>query len=110
MDGNLKGPNFIEASNNLSAGIFLKSCKELAPTCLANSTPFLSASDKGSGGSVPNMEPLSPIAPAIKFLDKGETICALTETDPADSPAIVTRFGSPPKDAIFSLTHFNAAA
>ena len=37
--------------------------------------------------------------------DSGETISALTEMDPADSPAIVTRAGSPPKAAMFFCTH-----
>ena len=36
------------------------------------------------------LPPLSPIAPAIKFLDNGEAICALTAIEPADSPAMVT--------------------
>ena len=48
---------------------------------------------------VESTEPLSPIAPLSKSFAKGEAICALTEAEPADSPAIVTRFGSPPKAA-----------
>ena len=41
------------------------------------------------------------MAPAIRSLESGEAICALTAIDPADSPAIVTRCGSPPKAAMF---------
>ncbi len=32
------------------------------------------------------MEPLSPIAPANRFFDNGDAICAETDMDPADSP------------------------
>ena len=42
--------------------------------------------------------------PAIRSFDRGDTTCALTEIEPADSPAIVTRFGSPPNAAMFWLT------
>ncbi len=59
--------------------------------------------------SVEIIEPLSPIAPAIRFLESGEAISALTAIDPADSPATVTRFGSPPKAAIFDCTQRRAA-
>ena len=53
-----------------------------------------SASASGTGGSVGAISaPLSPIAPAIRPFDSGDAICALTEIDPADSPAIVTFFG-----------------
>ena len=50
-------------------------------------------------GKIP--APLSPMAPAIKEDESGEVICALTETEPADSPAMVTFAGSPPKASIF---------
>jgi len=53
--------------------------------------------------------PLSPMAPAIKPLERGEAIWALTEMDPADSPAMVTFSGSPPKAAMFFRTHFSPA-
>ena len=53
--------------------------------------------------------PLSQMAPAIRPFDSGEAMCALTEIDPADSPAIVTRFGSPPNAAMFFCTHCSAA-
>ena len=55
-------------------------------------------------GKIP--APLSPMAPAIKEDESGEVICALTETEPADSPAMVTFAGSPPKASIFFCTHF----
>ena len=38
-----------------------------------------------------------------------EAISALTEIEPADSPAMVTRFGSPPKAAMFFFTHCRPA-
>ena len=41
--------------------------------------------------------------------ESGEAISALTEIDPADSPAMVTRFGSPPNAAMFFCTHRSAA-
>ena len=50
------------------------------------------------------------MAPAIKPFASGEIICALTENEPADSPAMVTRAGSPPNAAIFWFTHCSAAA
>ena len=39
-----------------------------------------------------------------------QAISALTDADPADSPAIVIRSGSPPKAAMLSLTQRMAAA
>jgi hypothetical protein len=41
--------------------------------------------------------------------DNGETICADTAMEPADSPAMVTRFGSPPKASILACTQRRAA-
>ena len=41
--------------------------------------------------------------------DSGDAICALTANEPADSPAIVTFFGSPPNAAMLSRTHCKAA-
>jgi hypothetical protein len=55
------------------------------------------------------MEPLDPMAPAMSSLASGETIWALTEIDPADSPAMVILAGSPPKAAMFRRTQINAA-
>ena len=54
--------------------------------------------------------PLSPIAPAMRSRAIGDAICALTANEPADSPAIVTCFGLPPKREMFACTHFSAAA
>ena len=45
------------------------------------------------------------MAPAIRPFDSGEAISALTAIDPADSPAMVTFFGSPPNAAMFCCTH-----
>ena len=42
-------------------------------------------------------DPLSRIALLNKPVDRGEIIWAATLRDPADSPNIVTKFGSPPK-------------
>mgnify|MGYP001620059683 CR=1 FL=1 len=42
-------------------------------------------------------------------LARGEAISALTEQEPADSPAIVTLCGLPPNGAIFSHTQPSAA-
>ena len=50
---------------------------------------------------LPSSEPLSPIAPAIIFFEREEAIWALTENEPADSPAMVIFFGSPPKALMF---------
>ena len=99
-----KGLPLPAASSSFSAGIARSAASEAAPSCVANWTPSASVSASGRAGSVrPMIAPLSPIAPAIRPFDSGEAICALTEAEPADSPAIVTRFGSPPKAAMFSL-------
>jgi len=82
---------------------------EVAPAFSAKATPVFSVSASGFGGRVAMRAPLSPIAPAIIFFESGEAISALTEIDPADSPATVTCFGSPPNAAIFFCTHSSAA-
>lgn len=70
-----------------------------------------SAFASGTGGRVGAISaPLSPMAPAIRSFESGEAISALTAIDPADSPAIVTFRGSPPKAAMFFCTHCSAAA
>ena len=92
-----RGPCFVAAFKIESDESFRNSDKEAAPVFFAKSNPFFSASDKATGGSAPSSDPLSPIAPAMRFLERGDTICALTETEPADSPAMVILFGSPPK-------------
>jgi len=58
---------------------------------------------------VPNIAPLSPIARAKRPFAIGDAISADTENDPADSPAMVTRPGSPPNAAMFVFTHRSAA-
>jgi hypothetical protein len=80
-----------------------------ASTAAANFTPFCSASASGRGGKLAIAAPLSQIAPAIRCLESGEAINALTETDPADSPLMVIRFGSLPNAAMFFCTHCSAA-
>ncbi len=79
---------------------------------VANLTPFASVSDRVDVVSVvsDSIDPLSPIAQAINVLDNGDAIRALTENEPADSPAMVTRCGSPPNAAMFVRTHGNDAA
>jgi hypothetical protein len=81
-----------------------------APAASAKAAPFFSATLNGGGDIWPSKEPLSPMAPAIRPLACGLIICALTENEPADSPAMVTRAGSPPKAAMFFFTHCSAAA
>ena len=49
------------------------------------------------------------MAPAIRSLESGDAMSALTEIDPADSPAMVTRAGSPPNAAMFCRTQRKAA-
>ena len=70
-----------------------------------NVLPRCSASASGTAGNVGVIiAPLSPIAPAISPFASGEAMIALTDTDPADSPAIVTLDGSPPKEAMLLRT------
>ena len=57
----------------------------------------------------PMTEPLEPMACAKRPWQRGEAIKALTDIEPADSPTIVMRLGSPPKASILSFTHFMAA-
>src|SRR4051794_39106321 len=97
------------ASSNCSAGIVRKAAREVAPTILAKFTPNSSAWASEAAGCKESIDPLSPIAAAIRFLDSGEAIWAQTEEEPADSPAMVTFLGSPPKAAMFCCTHLSAA-
>ena len=53
--------------------------------------------------------PLSPMARWNSPLAKGDAIRQLTAMEPADSPKIVTRCGSPPKAAMLLCTHWRAA-
>ena len=48
--------------------------------------------------------PLSPMARANSPCACGDAISALTENEPADSPAMVTFAGSPPNCAMLSRT------
>ena len=58
----------------------------------------------------PSLPPPDSIIPFWKrpFPD-GIEIKDCTETPPADSPKMVTLFGSPPNAAILFFTHFSAA-
>src|SRR5688572_1900859 len=102
-------PNLEDALNKESALRALRCDSEFALIVFANSIPVFSPSASGAAGKAPSMEPLSPIAPANNFFDKDEAINALTDTEPADSPAMVTLVGSPPKAAIFCCTQRKAA-
>jgi hypothetical protein len=53
--------------------------------------------------------PLSLIARWKSPRLAGETTCRQTSCEPADSPKIVTLFGSPPNAAMFLRTHSSAA-
>src|SRR5262245_43942390 len=88
-----------------------RALRSAAETKDANAVPVASALSRDTGARVGLMSaPDSPIAPAMRFLERGDAICALTEVEPADSPAMVTRFGSPPNAAMFFCTHASAAA
>src|ERR1700733_441627 len=102
LTGKRPPPGLDVAAIIAEAGMARNLANDLAPRLVANSTPIFSAAARGTGGCMPNNEPLSPIAWAKRAFDKGEAICALTEKEPADSPAMVTLAGSPPKAAIFS--------
>ena len=57
----------------------------------------------------PNRPPLCPMARWKSPAASGVAIRVFTLHDPADSPKIVTRSGSPPKAAMLSRTHSSAA-
>ena len=57
----------------------------------------------------PKLAPLSPITRWNRPLASGDAIRKFTADDPADSPNIVTRLGSPPNAAMFFCTHSSAA-
>ena len=110
MDANRPKGSFAAASWICAVDIARNAASDDAPTLAANLAPSSSACASGTGGSVGAISaPLSPIAPAMRFFESGDAICALTAIDPADSPAMVTFFGSPPKAAIFFWTHCSAA-
>ncbi len=88
----------------------LSAASDGALSAVASAAPERSASCSGTGENVGLIAaPLSPMAPAISPLESGDAISALTEIDPADSPAIVTLRGSPPNAAMLSRTHCSAA-
>ena len=68
-----------------------------------------SGSEARYAGDAMATEPLEPMACAKRPWQRGEAIRALTDIEPADSPTIVMRLGSPPKASILSFTHFMAA-
>ncbi len=57
----------------------------------------------------PKEPPLCEIAPWNSPAASGDAASIETEIPPADSPKIVTLFGSPPKAAILSCTHCKPA-
>ena len=63
----------------------------------------------GTASVIPKWAPLSPMARAKSPFAVGDAIWPLTAYDPADSPAMVTACGSPPKAAMFSRTQRSAA-
>ena len=50
------------------------------------------------------------MAPVMSRRESGEAICAHTDLEPADSPAMVMCWGFPPNDAMLSRTQRRAAA
>jgi len=96
-----------------SAGFARSSASEDAPTEVANSTPSCSFSGtvfsaRPRVGLVKNA-PLCPIALCTSCRVSGEAMSALTDSDPADSPLMVTLPGSPPNAATLRVTHWSAA-
>ena len=65
----------------------------------------MSASIRAAAGA----PPLSAMARWNNPLAAGETISSSTLAPPADSPKIVTCFGSPPNAAMLRCTHWSAA-
>src|SRR5665213_658329 len=100
-------------AGSLSGASFRNSAMDEAPALLAKASPPRSASARrfrfspgkvvGRGG--PNEPPLSEIAPSKSPLASGDAHNMLTEMPPADSPKMVTLFGSPPNAAMFFFTH-----
>ena len=75
-----------------------------------NRCPANSASAFGRAlPEAPNPPPLSPIAAWKSPRASGVAIMWLTLHDPADSPKIATRSGSPPNDAMLRCTQSSAA-
>ena len=97
------------SSRTCSAVMARRAAIDAAPAPVANLTPSGSASERARGVMDPISDPLSMMAPAIRSFESGEATWALTEIEPADSPAIVTLFGSPPNAAMFACTQRRAA-
>jgi len=100
-----------EAASMSSADSDRSSASEAAPALRMNSMPARSASSSDAGArlGVGNKAPLSPMARWNSPLASGDAMSALTASEPADSPAMVTWSGSPPNARMFRLTHPNAA-
>ena len=77
--GNIDSPGLVVFSISCSAGIARNSANDVAPILLPNCKPDCSASKSETVYCFANREPLSPIAAAIIFFDKGEAIKTLTE-------------------------------
>ena len=101
------------ASTTFSDGSARSSFSDPAPAVLAISAPETSASasermfSPGDGDLLtgPNEPPLCEIAPWKSPLARGEAHSMLTAMPPADSPKIVTLFGSPPRAAMLRSIH-----
>ena len=76
----------------------------VTPACSAEGAPCTAVFSAG----VEIMYALSAIPFANRPRASGEVIRYITLSAPADSPAMVTLAGSPPKAAMFSFTHVSA--
>ena len=76
------------------------------PACAANASP----ADCASAGVREAQLPLSMMAALNSPRAGGEPISAHIDQPPADSPAIVTRPGSPPNAAMLRCTQRSAAS
>ena len=76
---------------------------------LANAAPLRSMSASAGGVHFCIIAPLSPMARANFWRDSGDTISALTDSEPADSPPMVICAGSPPKAVMLRRTQSSAA-
>ena len=105
-------------TGSLSGAIFRNSAMDETPAALGVSFAgalgigeafhvFAGRVACGCGG--PNEPPLSEMAPWKSPLASGDAHNMLTAMPPADSPKIVTFFGSPPNAAIFFFTHWRPA-
>ncbi len=97
------------ASITCSEDIARSAESDAAPAPVAHCEPACSACASGTARRLPSSAPLSPIAAEIRSRESGDAMWPLTESEPADSPAIVIFDGSPPNAAAFSRTHRSAA-